>query len=440
MLFCLKMFFYLFVFALFILPFYLLYTRDSTPETLPPSEEKSVAENDPSSGEQGPRRHISVASPKLNPEVAESPGKSQVFAQGANTDEESSSKEYKEISSEGITIAIFCALAYEAVTVKHLLDEEYTCHPKAIGPKNYVYSFGRIKEHKIVIARPHQMGTVAAAHCATAVSQQFPNVRFALMVGIGAGIPSLPNHDIRLGDIAVSVPEGNNPGVIQYDFGKYEKDGFELKGCLSKPPPILIGADGSLMEDEMMERSPLKRILGKITKIPRFSRPNTDDTLFHEDFHHVNKGSDCSGCEASSGKKVVSRPRRPYQQPVVHRGLILSGNGVVKNPQERDQLRRDYKDAICFEMEAAGIMDEIPCLIVRGICDYADTHKQDRWHFYAAAVAAAYCKALLHKVDSQEVEEATSMKELIEGVKGLVEGVNKLQDVQRYDISYLIHE
>ncbi|EYE90623.1 uncharacterized protein EURHEDRAFT_417284 [Aspergillus ruber CBS 135680] len=65
------------------------------------------------------------------------------------------------------------------------------------------------------------MGTVKAAQCATAVSKQFPNVRFALMVGIGAGIPS-PNCGIRLEDIAVSIPQDNHPGVIQYDFCKYE--------------------------------------------------------------------------------------------------------------------------------------------------------------------------------------------------------------------------
>ncbi|KAE8376670.1 hypothetical protein BDV26DRAFT_282476 [Aspergillus bertholletiae] len=320
------------------------------------------------------------------------------------------SEEHEEISSEDITIAIFCALAYEAVAVKYALDEEYSCRLKGIGPRKYVYSFGRIAKHIVVIARPHQMGTVEAAHCATAVSQQFPNVRLALMVGIGAGIPS-PKYDIRLGDLAISIPQDGHPGVIQYDFVKYEKDGIVLKGCLNKPPPILISADGSLQEDEIMERRPLERVLRKITSLPKFARPETDDILFDENFHHINKGSDCGGCNASSEKKVVMRFPRSDYQPIIHRGLILSGNGVIKDPQDRDGLQRGTKDAICFEMEAAGIMDEIPCLIVRGICDYADTHKQDSWHYYAAAVAAAYCKVLLRKVDHQEVEEATSIKD-----------------------------
>ncbi|KAI9771530.1 MAG: hypothetical protein M1840_002150 [Geoglossum simile] len=334
-----------------------------------------------------------------------------------DTDDEFKLIEFKEIPPEDITVAIFCALSYESVAVKYSLDEEFECYPKTIGPRKYVYSFGRIGYHKVVIARPHQMGTVKAAQCAATVSQQFPNVRFALMLGIGAGIPSLPKCDIRLGDIAVSIPRNNHPGILEYDFGKYEPYGtFVLKGSLNKPPPILISADGSLEEDEMMSRSPLGRILRDITKQPRYARPDSRDILFDQNFHHINKEDDCSGCEASSEKKVVphiERDKKPGQ-PVVHRGLILSGGGVVKNPQDRDRLCRGHDDAICFEMEAAGIMDEIPCLVVRGICDYADTHKQDRWHHYAAAVAAAYGKAILLKVYSQDVKEARSMKETME--------------------------
>lgn len=351
-------------------------------------------------------------------------------------DEESSSEEFPEIPPSSITIAVFCALPYEAVAVRYSLDEEFTCHPESIGPKKFVYSFGRIGDHHVVITRPHDMGTVKAAQCATTVSHQFPNVCLALMVGIGAGIPHLPKFDIRLGDLVVSVPRDGHPGVIQYDFVKYEKDEVTLKGCLDKPPPILISADGSLQEDEMMGKCPLRKTLGRLTKIPMFKRPDTEDILFDGSFHHIVKGSDCNSCDASSDKKVISRPPRENNgQPVIHRGLILSGSGVVKSPQDRSHLQRDAKDALCFEMEAAGIMDEIPCLVVRGICDYADTHKQDEWHHYAAAVAAAYCRALLRKIDSQDVEGVTNMSELMEGMRGLAEEVNKIQDAQRHGAS-----
>ncbi|KAE8361663.1 hypothetical protein BDV27DRAFT_166730 [Aspergillus caelatus] len=354
----------------------------------------------------------------------------------SSTDEESDLEEFKEISPEAITV----------VAVKYSLDEEFRCRCMAAGPQKYIYSFGRIGSHSLVIARPSQMGTVSAAQCAATVSQQFPNVRFAMMVGIGAGIPNPPSRDIRLGDITVSIPKDNHPGVIQYDFGKYEVDGFVLKGSLNKPPSILISADGSLEEDEMMDRSPLRKILRSITKKPGFERPDTGDNLFREDFHHVEKGRDCTECLAPGTAKLVLRPTRRRKDPVVHRGLILSGSGVVKNPQDRYRLCRNYNNAICFEMEAAGIMDEVPCLVVRGICDYADTHKQDGWHYFAAATAASYCKAVLCKFDNKSLEGISDMRDSISkriaivqesqlNIQSAVEEIGEKKDLARLPIA-----
>lgn len=73
-----------------------------------------------------------------------------VSVQVDSTEKDSSSEELQEISAESITI--FCALPYEAVTVRYSLDEEFTCHPKSISPMKYVYSFERIGQHNIVIA------------------------------------------------------------------------------------------------------------------------------------------------------------------------------------------------------------------------------------------------------------------------------------------------
>lgn len=117
---------------------------------------------------------------KLGVSLSEGTGKRQrqclISVQEDSTDEDSSSEKLHEISAESITIATFCALSYEAVAVRYSLDQEFTCRPKSIGPMKYVYSFGRIGEHNIVIARPLQMGTVKATQCAATVSQQFSNV------------------------------------------------------------------------------------------------------------------------------------------------------------------------------------------------------------------------------------------------------------------------
>ncbi|RSL47385.1 hypothetical protein CEP54_013432 [Fusarium duplospermum] len=264
------------------------------------------------------------------------------------------------------------------------------------------------------------MGPINAATCAATVVQQFPNIRFALMIGTGGGIPSQA-QDIRLGDVAVGIPGGSHPGVIQYDFGKYEQDGsFVLKGCLNKPPSVLISACHRLEEDEEETgRRPHCDILKAICeKYGRYKRPSNDDVLFKDDFRHVNSSGDCTECQAAGEEGVVlRRPRHEIDRSLVHMGLIMSGGGVVRNSEDRRRLRRGNEDAICFEMEAAGIVDQIPCLVIRGICNYADTHKNDDWRRYAAAAAAAYGKAVLTKVTGKEVRAAMRLQDLMIAVK-----------------------
>jgi nucleoside phosphorylase len=73
----------------------------------------------------------------------------------------------------------------------------------------------------------------------------------------------------------------------------------------------------------------------------------------------------------------------------VHRGTIASRELVLRNTKLRDQLAREHS-VLCFEIEAAGALVSFPCLVIRGILDYYDSHKNDVWHGYAAAVTAAY--------------------------------------------------
>ena len=55
----------------------------------------------------------------------------------------------------------------------------------------------------------------------------------------------------------------------------------------------------------------------------------------------------------------------------------------MKDAVTRDRRIKEH-DALCFEMEAAGLMNDFPCVMIRGICDYSDSHKNDAWQGYAA--------------------------------------------------------
>ena len=65
--------------------------------------------------------------------------------------------------------------------------------------------------------------------------------------------------------------------------------------------------------------------------------------------------------------------------------------------EKRNELRDKY-NVIGLEMEAAGTMNRIPVGVIRGVCDYGDEHKNKEWQPYAAAMAAAYAKAVMSEI------------------------------------------
>ena len=114
----------------------------------------------------------------------------------------------------------------------------------------------------------------------------------------------------------------------------------------------------------------------------RYSFPTHErDQLFLPSYPHQSGGS-CDQCDV---RQTISRDPRLDNDPEVHYGNIKSANIVVKDPAAREALKKDM-NILCVEMEAAGLMDTLPCLVIGGICDYADSHKNKRWQPYAAAV------------------------------------------------------
>jgi hypothetical protein len=135
------------------------------------------------------------------------------------------------------------------------------------------------------------------------------------------------------------------------------------------------------------------------------------DRLFLASSDHV-PGLGCQGCDAAG---EVQRDTRGNTDPEIHYGIIASGNTLVSDAREREKLLEDIgEDCICFEMEAAGLMNSFPCLVIRGISDYADPHKNDRWQQYAAATAAAYAKELLAYVPKRDVQDTKRALEVLQ--------------------------
>ena len=285
-----------------------------------------------------------------------------------------------------------------------MLDERYdnlSQHPS--DQNNYI--LGRIGEHNVAMAclGSGVTGTNSAATVAAQMLVTFESIRFGLMVGIGGGAPG-GNTDIRLGDVIVSKPFDTHGGVVQYDFGKtIGENQFKRTGTLNKPPLVLLTAIARLETEHLMGGNHLQQhiseMLGKYPNMkPKYTYQGSEhDRLFKPGYDHQSDDDLCEKCDI---RELVSRDERTI--PAIHYGLIASGNQVMRHGATRDRLRKEL-GVLCFEMEAAGLMDNFPCLVIRGVCDYADTHKDKRWQEYAAATAAAYAKELLGIIPTSQV-------------------------------------
>ncbi|KAL7939328.1 hypothetical protein V8C35DRAFT_286340 [Trichoderma chlorosporum] len=328
---------------------------------------------------------------------------------------------------EDYTIGWVCALPNEQAAALFMLDER---HEDLDNPPNdqNAYTLGSIGKHKVVIAGlpKGRYGNNSSATVATRMVSTFPNIRVGLMVGIGGGIP----QKTRLGDVVISCPSGTEPGVVQWDMGKAEQGGqFKRTGSLAPPPTVLLTALGKFEADQIASRQKILYYLDGLRRIPSvpssfLKSDSLRDVLFDSKYAHV-EGENCNQCDENMTIKRTTRE----DDMVIHCGLIASGNQVVKDALLRDNLYEKFdRNVLCVEMEAAGLMNDFPCIIIRGISDYADSHKNEKWQNYAATVAAACAKAFLTVVPAGDVDKLQRVQvsitpNVFQGAKKYVAGV-----------------
>ncbi|TXC07213.1 hypothetical protein FocTR4_00004208 [Fusarium oxysporum f. sp. cubense] len=298
-----------------------------------------------------------------------------------------------ELIHERYTVAWICALYIEMAAARAMLDEEHADCPRQANDMNS-YVLGSIKNHNVVLAclPADQYGTNNAASVLSNMRRTFPNIEIGLMVGIGGGVPL--KADIRLGDIVVGVR------VMQYDIGKTLSGGFQRTGVPKIPDSTIRTVISNLRSRHELSGSRVPAILReKMGSYAAYSRPSEPDRLFQQSYHHPLWVSSCDECDSA---KLETRKMRLSTDPAIYYGGIGSANTVMKDSTIRDQIAREL-DVLCFEMEAAGLMDIMPCLPIRGICDYSDSHKSKEWQRYAAATSAAYAYEFLElwRGDSQ---------------------------------------
>ncbi|KAK6197686.1 hypothetical protein LQW54_010648 [Pestalotiopsis sp. IQ-011] len=376
-------------------------------------------------------------------------------------------------SRDDFDIAIVCALETEYNTVSLVFDEfwdeDEDKYGKAAGDSNH-YTTGRIAHYNVVLALLPHMGKVNAAGAAASMRSSYRAIRLALIVGICGGIPAGNHGDILLGDVIISK------SLVQYDFGRQYPDKFERKDTvednLGRPNKDIRNLLALFATDRGRERLEkrtldcLEQVQAKAVSKRRIGReryryPGTaKDILFEPDYRHKHHGRptcacrDCLhdlspvcedairmscidlGCDETrlmkrqqlEEKQQLEREgNAAMQQPAIHIGAIASGDAVIKSAVHRDKIAQE-EGVIAFEMEGAGVWDEVPCIVVKGVCDYADCHKHKGWQNFAAATAAAAAKAILERYT--QIDKSGNNESQKERQEEDAKVTNKEQDAQ----------
>jgi nucleoside phosphorylase len=318
-------------------------------------------------------------------------------------------------------VAILCALPPEASAITACFDKHWDdqIYGKAPSDSN-AYSTGMIGHHNVVLVHMPNMGKVAAAKAAAYLHSSFPGIQLALVVGVCGATPiGSQDENIFLGDVVMSE------GLVQHDLGRQLPNSRFLRKDttrenLPRPGYKICAALAKLKTEQGLSRLQIKisEHLDTLKQKHVVTYPGaTEDRLFKSTYPHKHHhSSECAICPNDNGgdnichlaiemscqelkcheRELVLRDRLTQPpKPVVHFGLVASGDTVMRSGEDRDGIAaRD--GVIAFEMEGAGVWETfLHSLVIKGVSDYADSHKDKRWQSYAAATAAAATKAFL---------------------------------------------
>ncbi|RAH47431.1 purine and uridine phosphorylase, partial [Aspergillus brunneoviolaceus CBS 621.78] len=328
---------------------------------------------------------------------------------------------HRSIRNPTFEIGLITALPLEARAIIGLLDELYIGKDTVAYARDpadlNAYTAGRIGRHDVILMHMPRMGITSGAAVAMNALTGFPALKLILLVGICGGMPLASDEtEIVLGDVIISR------NIVQTNFGRQFPDGFVIKSDVES---TFRGPSHSILSflakieacTDTCERR-MSEHLASLLELPEFGNSQypgpIKDRLFPADYiHRHHNAQDCE-CARGDGACVAARtasceelgcqsdlliPRQRLQcqsgqSPVIHLGAFSSSDAVIKSGWHRDQIAK-AANVIAFEMEGAGIWNFLPTVIVKGVCDYADSHKNKAWQRYAAATAAACAKILV---------------------------------------------
>ncbi|KAL4919245.1 hypothetical protein BDW62DRAFT_200123 [Aspergillus aurantiobrunneus] len=149
---------------------------------------------------------------------------------------------------------------------------------------------------------------------------------------------------------------------------------------------------------------------GQTFQSPNFLRSAVTDLEYHLQLRSLSETIERTAAGIRNSRYAyIHAPRWIDYTP----RAFCTGNTVIACGQTRTVPAKSIaasparaiwqRNILCVDMEAAGVMAFTKCLPIRGISDYADGHKNDDWHAYAALAASVYAKDLLNTMPAPQV-------------------------------------
>ncbi|KAL6887047.1 hypothetical protein GGI43DRAFT_426073 [Trichoderma evansii] len=352
-------------------------------------------------------------------------------------------------SRDEFEVALVCSLPleYDAVSLlfDQFWDENGNQYGRAIGDPN-TYTTGRFGNFDVVLVLLPNTGNISAASATASLRSSYPELRLVILTGICAGVPSSNTGDeVLLGDVIISK------AVIQYDYGGQYPDDFAVKDTtedsLGRPDKNIRSLVAVL--ETARERERVKKraavFLEHIQDLPpggihrkgnTYQYPGAaSDVLFEAYYrhkHHTSPQCLCAQCHEYSDpvcdesrdlvcdvlgcneKHVIPRQRldikrelehqernKEAQMPSVFIGRFGSSEKILKSGEHCDWIAKRYGD-------------KLPCIIIKSIFNYADSHKNNRWQNFAAATAASVAKSLVERYTKTDKSAMIQIKQQLE--------------------------
>jgi nucleoside phosphorylase len=335
-------------------------------------------------------------------------------------------------SRDDFSIAIICALPEERDTVEALMTRDYKNEGQHYGKvrnDNNTYTVGEFGGKPVVLVAPRDIGTTNTRDLARGLHISFPNISYAFVVGIAGGAPFVPEgnswkaSDIHLGDVIVSTQ------VIEYDFGREHENGFKRRTDVESVLPRAPAEVTNFVNQFVRGRGQaFQRILRKTNvdlagcgvfetgekgyhEHPGANKDDVYDLGYRHKHQNPKECAKCSRCTewhhevceealAASCQELGCKPyhSNAIRETKIHFGRYASGNAVMKSGHRRDLLIREER-VIGFEMEGAGAWEVFGTIVIKGVVDYGDSHKNKKWRGYPAARAALCAAAMIGEIE-----------------------------------------